>query len=557
MLIVPQTKLQHLMWVLLSVGLVILAGPSVPWVGSHLLIWVALVPLGIALSQASRRQGMWLGFAFGGILWLSQTWGLTTPLSLQPGLPWSLAVLLWGALCLFAALPYLIFGWLLPQLRWQEKPGGALRTALLWVVLTEWLPGLFPVFPVHALAARAEWMQALAWGGTPLLQTLVVWVNWLVVQALLRTFSDRRRLRNRLLLIGLLPSLLFGWGRYQLESSPTNDLPSLQVGWVQPNFPSLPDNSSASPDDPLETLLRLTTELVQQHPYVEVLLWPEIPFPLSWTDQIEQQRRIRQAVRNWGRPLLLVSGSVDEPTVVRGERFAYRNVAHWIDATGVLRGSYAKQRLLPVGEYLPGEERWPLLREWLPDAKRYLPGTETPVFPLAEGIGLQPAICYEAGFREVLTPAIENGARVLWNPTNDGWFPASMAAWHRALIQFRSAELGLPLLRVTNSGYSVFSDSQGRILQEGDWNQQIADVVRLVIPNTTSPWFHLVEGVRWVLLGWVCLDVFLGLWFAHRARRQLEEEAPERTRPPTRYGEPGSRRPNGAKEFQSKRPPHR
>ena len=207
----------------------------------------------------------------------------------------------------------------------------------------------------------------------------------------------------------------------------------------------------------------------------------------------------------------MVSSTVDNPKVIRNEQFVYYNVAQMIGSTGIVLASQTKQKLVPFGEYLPGEESFPFLRDWLPNARRYLPGDELNLFPGVKGSSILAAICYDIGFEPILKKALESGVRVVWNPVNDGWFPSSIAAWHRALAQFRSAEMGLPLIRVSNSGYSVIADDRGVVLQTGEWDQSVAKTVTIPVPEHAGPWLHIAEIFRLAMLGWVLLDVGLGL----------------------------------------------
>ena len=494
-----------------STGLLSICSPALNWSGSSFLIWVSLVPLGVALYGATAKQGTWLGGCFGTILWISQTWGLQTTLTHQPGMPWWVSVFFWLSLCVLAGIPYSLFGLLITRLNWIEKPAGALRTAFLWVGLTEWIPSLAPVFPVHALSQQAVWLQIVHWGGTPTLHLLLVWVNWLIVHSFIRFKHDYRRLKNHLLLIALIPAIIVGWGSYELYRKKNEPHKELKIGWVQPNFTSIPNGQNGVRKDQLQHLLKQSAELIQTDPKIEAVFWPEVPFPLSWVDQVEQRQQIRQAVVKWQRPLFMVSSTVDNPKVILGEKFAYYNVAQMIGSTGIVLASQTKQKLVPFGEYLPGGESFPFLRDWLPNARRYLPGDELNLFPGVDGSSILAAICYDIGFETILKKALESGVRVVWNPVNDGWFPSSMAAWHKALAQFRSAEMGLPLVRVTNSGYSVIADDRGVVLQTGEWDQSVAKTVTIPVPEHAGPWLHIAEIFRWALLGWVLLDVGLGL----------------------------------------------
>ena len=234
-----------------STGLLSICSPALNWSGSSFLIWVSLVPLGVALYGATAKQGTWLGGCFGTILWISQTWGLHTTLTHQPGMPWWVSVIFWLSLCVLAGIPYLLFGLLITRLNWIEKPAGALRTTFLWVGLTEWIPSLAPVFPVHALSQQAVWLQIVHWGGTPTLHLLLVWVNWLIVHSFLRFKHDYRRLKNHLILIALIPVISVGWGSYELYRKKNEPHKELKIGWVQPNFTSIPNEQNGVTKDQL------------------------------------------------------------------------------------------------------------------------------------------------------------------------------------------------------------------------------------------------------------------------------------------------------------------
>jgi apolipoprotein N-acyltransferase len=327
---------------------------------------------------------------------------------------------------------------------------------------------------------------------------------------------------------GLIPLGVWSFGKSQLaEPSPPTE--RLRVGWVQPNFSTLLTDKAAPTADPLDQLLSQTDSLIQSSPALALLVWPEVPFPLSWIDYADQQLKIRSAVQTWQVPLLLVSGTVDVPQQIRGEGFAYRNEAHWIAASGVLRGQYAKRQLVPFGEELPWEEEFPALREWFPHARRYLAGEEAVLFPVTSKVKVLPLICYEIASPAFHREGVQQQAQLIWNPTNDGWFPERMAQWHRALAQSRSVESGLPLLRVSNSGESVFTDAQGRVLASAAWNTRAQGVIEVALPQDVAAWPYIDQEVLWGLQAWCLLDVGLGMLL--RKKRE-EEESEEEAREP-------------------------
>ena len=73
-------------------------------------------------------------------------------------------------------------------------------------------------------------------------------------------------------------------------------------------------------------------------------------------------------------------------------------------------------------------------------------------------------ICYEAVFPNEVRQFVRNGAGLLINISNDGWFGRSSApAQHLAMARVRAIENRRWLLRDTNNGYTVSVDPYGRI----------------------------------------------------------------------------------------------
>ncbi|MGB8654264.1 MAG: apolipoprotein N-acyltransferase, partial [Candidatus Acidiferrales bacterium] len=125
-----------------------------------------------------------------------------------------------------------------------------------------------------------------------------------------------------------------------------------------------------------------------------------------------------------------------------------------------------KIHLVPFGEYVP-------LRHWLTFAKRltadisdFTPGSEYRVGQLPGG-RFSVFICFEAVFPNEVRRFTANGAQLLINLSNDGWFGRSAApAQHLMMARVRAVENRRWLLRDTNNGYTVSVDPYGRIVAE-------------------------------------------------------------------------------------------
>ena len=74
-------------------------------------------------------------------------------------------------------------------------------------------------------------------------------------------------------------------------------------------------------------------------------------------------------------------------------------------------------------------------------------------------------ICFEAVFPDLVRRFVANGAELLINISNDGWFGRSAAPeQHLAMARVRAAENRRWLLRATNNGHTVAVDPYGRIV---------------------------------------------------------------------------------------------
>lgn len=124
---------------------------------------------------------------------------------------------------------------------------------------------------------------------------------------------------------------------------------------------------------------------------------------------------------------------------------------------------YHKMILLPFGEYVPGAERYPVLKQWFPDVRDYGRG-DSPVLLTQNSVKLGPQICYEGLFDFLARDLAIRGAQVLVNVTNDSWYGNWMEPWqHFYITMAKAVENRLPLLRDTNTGLSAVIYANGHI----------------------------------------------------------------------------------------------
>jgi apolipoprotein N-acyltransferase len=99
---------------------------------------------------------------------------------------------------------------------------------------------------------------------------------------------------------------------------------------------------------------------------------------------------------------------------------------------------------------------------------------------------LAPLICYEALFTDLVRSYIDEGADIIINPGNDGWFGEQGALSHLSLALLRTIEYRIPLIRVNNSGVSTVINHKGEILFDtlSSLNIKTGKVFNLEITNS-------------------------------------------------------------------------
>ncbi|WP_306112536.1 nitrilase-related carbon-nitrogen hydrolase, partial [Roseovarius sp. MMSF_3448] len=127
-----------------------------------------------------------------------------------------------------------------------------------------------------------------------------------------------------------------------------------------------------------------------------------------------------------------------------------------------------------------------------------------------------PLICYEGVFARNILSAPERPDMILMI-TNDAWFGKISGPYqHLAQGRLRSAEQGLPMVRVANTGVSAMVDGTGRILAHIPLGE--AGWIDLPLPPPLPPTLYSRTGEAPVLV----LAVLLMLAGGVLSRRQRE-----------------------------------
>jgi apolipoprotein N-acyltransferase len=198
-------------------------------------------------------------------------------------------------------------------------------------------------------------------------------------------------------------------------------------------------------------------------------------------DQSLPERERNAAIRGFSTPVLFGVITYRDRPDFAGERDDF-NTAILVDQGGKVLGRYDKNYLLIFGEYVPFADWFPFVKNWIPEAGDFRPGTTVSAFPFKDfRIGV--LICYEDIIPSFTRKLAGLEPNVLINVTNDAWFgKTSEPDLHLQLATFRAIENRLFLLRSTNTGVSAVIDPVGRVLQGTDLDNPetiVADVAML------------------------------------------------------------------------------
>ncbi|MGR3698885.1 MAG: apolipoprotein N-acyltransferase [Roseovarius sp.] len=199
----------------------------------------------------------------------------------------------------------------------------------------------------------------------------------------------------------------------------------------------------------------------------DLIVWPETAVPVMLERAASTLEVISEA-----------AGGV--PVVVglqRRDEMRLYNTLALVEAGGSVAAVYDKHHLVPFGEYMPyGDHlaQFGIHGMAAKNGQGFSSGPGAQVIEMGALGRALPLICYEGVFAQDLRAAPGRADFILLI-TNDAWFGKFSGPYqHLAQARLRSAEFGLPMVRVANTGVSAMIDATGRItaalpLGEAGW----------------------------------------------------------------------------------------
>jgi apolipoprotein N-acyltransferase len=517
--------------VLLSAALQIVIFP-LP--GLYWLAWIAVAPLLVGILRARRAdsgklqlqlgtaeplepatplQGFVLGYACG-ILWFAGTcYWIYDTMHRYGGLPVPVAVLTQVLFCMYVGLYHGMFGlllaWVAGTKSKSEDSGAAVRRALaaapfLWVAV-ELARTRITAFPWELMGytqtGNFAFTRIATLTGVYGLSFEILLVNSVFAAAFLVPRDAPKKRRKWLLAAAFGAAAFLQAGQLLTPAAIATDHTALLV---QPNIPIL--DGARWTKEYFEATLRDLTK-VSLHPpgekageHFDFIVWPESPSPFYTNDPLFQGA-VSELARQAGSWVVTGSIGINPAMQNGGESAQVFNSAALVSPQGIWAGRYDKVHLVPFGEYLPFPKLFAFAGGLTKEVGAFQHGaSHAPLDAGEEWMGT--FICYESIFPDEVREGPLQGAQVLVNISNDGWYGDS-GAWKQHLQQtrMRAIENERWLLSATNTGMTASIDPYGRIVESSERKIRTALIAPYALSAGTTfytrhgDWFAFVCAI--------------------------------------------------------------
>jgi len=460
-------------WLRLAIAAVSGAALSLSFTGLYLGIysWICVAALLLAVLGASGRVAFACGFLHALLFVVTSVPWIATVLSVHGGLPIAGG---WGVLLLISAAWGVLAGGFtltVDRISCRSIELACMAAPFVWVTF-EFVRAHLPEisFPWNLLgypaSANLGLLQIAAFTGIYGLSFLAAGFNALLAWAVA---SKRMELKQRVGIAGMATAVLAVATLVGPRLVPQARAQHFARA-VQLNFPEVPEYPSdwfAKNVQQLDEVSKMSLAPSAEQP--DLLVWPEAPAPFSFEDS-QFAKLASSLALHFGHPFL--AGVIEWKTpgdrsdrVPPGRLVPY-NSAILTDAQGQRVFVYDKIHLVPFGEYEP----FPLIHRVVANISDevggFHKGHDYAVGSLPDGHTFGVFICYEAIYPGEVRRFAANGAELLLNISNDGWFGRSAAAeQHLHMVRVRAVENRRWIVRSTNSGYTVSVDPYGRIIE--------------------------------------------------------------------------------------------
>lgn len=416
-------------------------------------------------------------------------------------LPWILSFLV---MLLFSAVAHLYIP--LAGLCWlfvikKIQLNNTAKMALLPVITSFFEPRVLTLFPWNFgytwMWIHAPIFQIAEVIGFQGLSSLIIFFNFGILYTFKKWRQDHLSAQSiaLALVVVFLILNLFGYVLKKQVAAPDS---SVKVALIQANIGNLEKERNMDSLYFQERIfakhenLSLKARAKSEGP-LDVTIWPETAYPYQLFENIKNipYQQLEQLAQNIQGNLITGSYGLSNSDK------KLTNAFYIVDAQGVIQSApYYKTILLAFGEYIPGGDLFPQIKNWIPAGDfsrgpgpqvKYLDSIQTP----GAKIKIGPQICYESLFSPFTVELANKGADLIVNLTNDSWYgPWQEPYQHLYMTLARGIEVRRPVIRSTNTGISTVSLADGTILEKSPLDKPWFGIYEIPYKKDAPPTFY-------------------------------------------------------------------
>ncbi len=238
-----------------------------------------------------------------------------------------------------------------------------------------------------------------------------------------------------------------------------------------------------------------------------MVIWPETAMPFYLEHHPTLSPNLSKFVQDIQLPLLVGAPATIIHSKDKREVF---NRAYLLNTQGKIANYYDKMHLVPFGEYVPSFLQLGFLEALLQGIGNFTPGRQSEPL-IHNNLALGMLICYESVFPAIARMRVEDGANILVNISNDGWFGDSSAPeQHLQLGILRAVEQSRFLVRSTNTGISAIVDNFGRFMLKGEQFKAQSLTGFAVARDNKTVFFHIGPWLPYAIFGIFLMAFIMG-----------------------------------------------
>ena len=508
-------------------------GLTVAPVGAWFLAWFAMIPLWLIVVNYPKYPKQKNKFLFPSLLWALGYHGtaLYWITGLHPltwlGVPWlgsiAIALFAWFFISFWGGILVMLWAKLMGIFSTQNPLIRVLIGTAIWCALERiwsagplwWSSLSYTQSPHNSVILHLGQIS-----GPTAVTAIIVAVNGLLAEALnmrmqykfnLTLFPSPYQGEGEVLQasgrLGIIAIILFisahliGFGLYSRPLSQSSET-AFKVGIVQGNIPNRIKFKAKGNQRIIKNYTEGYLNLVDRG--VEAVLTPEGALPF-FEDEIIQSPLIA-AVREKG-VLAWIGG------YKRQGEGRYTNSLFTFTGVGKVYSHYDKEKLVPLGEYIPFENiLGGIINRLSPVTARQIPGKFNQVVKTPFG-NATVGICYGSAFAEQFRNQTFSGGEFILTASNNDPYSAAMQFQHHAQDIMRAIENDRWAVRATNTGYSAFVNPHGKTLWISGHDTYETHAETIYRRQTQTLYVRWGDWLCWVFLG-----LGFGLWGWEKVR---------------------------------------